>query len=118
MDLESLVKKAKNSTWWKWFFAVFITLGVLFLLWVLWRKNNELKRLRVEKRLAEENAKDLAAQAEIEENQTFADALREEAKRAVIRVAELDTQIKNLESEIAKTKKKVDDAKSWKELEE
>ena len=115
--MDKLIEKAKNSKWWKWLFALLIVLGAAFLLWMIRRKNNQLKKLRVEKQLADEIAKDLAAQAQVEKNEGLAKALREEAERAVTRAAEVDTQIKYLESQVTEAKKKVNDAKSWKELE-
>jgi uncharacterized protein HemX len=116
--MDKLVEKAKSSKWWRWFFAILIALGVAYLAWMVYRKNKELKRLRVDKHLAEEDAKDLASRAEVEENENMAKALEEEAKRSIAKAAELDTRIKGLEAQVAEAKKKVDNAKTWKELEE
>ena len=116
--MDKLIEKAKKSTWWKWLFAILIAFGVLFLLWMIRRKNNQLRHLRAEKLLAEEQAKDFAAQAELQDNASIAHALREESGRLVAEADKVDKKIKKLESDLTIAKKKVQDATTWSELEE
>lgn len=117
--LDKLIEKAKKTDkrWWKWILGVLIALLVAFVAWRLYRMKKELDRLRVEKLNAAEKAKDLRMQAENEKNAAMAKALREEADRLVAESAEIDTNMKRLESDTKAAQEAVKNAKDWKELE-
>lgn len=117
--LDKLIEKAKKTDkrWWKWILGVLIALLVAFVAWRLYRMKKELDRLRVEKLNASEKAKDLRVQAENEKNEAMAKALREEADRLVAESAEIDTNMKRLESDTKAAQEAVKNAKDWKELE-
>ena len=117
--LDKLIEKAKKTDkrWWKWILGVLIALLVAFVAWRLYRMKKELDRLRVEKLNASEKAKDLRMQAENEKNAAMAKALREEADRLVAESAEIDTNMKRLESDTKAAQEAVKNAKDWKELE-
>jgi hypothetical protein len=117
--LDKLVEKAKktDSKVWKWILGAAIAAIVIFALWWLKRRYDELQRLRAEKKLAEEHQKDIELQAENEKDANLAKALKEEADRLNTRVKERETEIMAREKEYEEAKKRVDNAKNWKQLE-
>jgi hypothetical protein len=85
---------------------------------MLKRKYDELQRLRAEKRLDAERQKDMETESKNEENKNLAKALAEEADRLNTRVKERETEIIAKERAYEEAKKRIDDAKSWKQLED
>lgn len=118
--LDSLVTKAKktNSKVWKWILGVTIALILAFAIWWMKRRYDELQRLRAEKKLTEERQKDMELEAKNEKDANLAKALTEEADRLNTRVKERETEIMSREKEYNEAKKRVDDAKDWKKLED
>lgn len=120
MSLNGLVAKAKKteSSTWKWILGVCIAAIVIFAAWMLKRKYAELQRLRAEKNLDAERQKDMETQAKNEKDQNLAKALSEEADLLNTRVKERETDIMAKERAYEEAKKRVNDAKNWKELED
>lgn len=118
--LDKLIEKAKktDSRVWKWLLGILIGLGVLALAWYAWRQSNKVARLEAEKKLADERAKDMKVQAENEKDENLAKALKEEAERLREKAAEIDEELGKAKTEVEAAKKRIDDAKSWKELED
>lgn len=117
--MDKLVNKAKktNSKTWKWILGVTISVMLVFALWWLKRRYDELQRLRAEKELTEERQKDMALQAENEKNANLAKALKEEADRLNTCVKERETELIAHEREYEEAKKRVNNAQDWKQLE-
>lgn len=118
--LDSLVTKAKktNSKTWKWILGGTIALILVFAVWWMKRRYDELQRLRAEKKLTEERQKDMELEAKNEKDANLAKALKEEADRLNTRVKERETEIMAREKEYEEAKKRIDDAKDWKKLED
>ncbi len=118
--LDKLVAKAKktDSKVWKWILGAAIVAIVIFAAWMLKRKYDELQRLRAEKNLDAERQKDMETQAKNEKDQNLAKALSEEADLLNTRVKERETAIMAKERAYEEAKKRVNDAKNWKQLED
>jgi hypothetical protein len=117
--LDSLIEKVKqtDSRVWKWILGILIGISVALLVWWLKRQSDKIARLEAEKKLAEERAKDMKVQAENEKDTNLAKALKEEAERLWAQAAEIDTRLIQAKAEAEAAKKRVDDAKTWEELE-
>lgn len=118
--LDKLIEKAKktDSRVWKWLLGILITIGIGFLAWYVYRQANKIARLEAEKKLADEQAKDMKVKAENERDANLAKALREEAERLREEAARIDKELGKTKAEVEAAKKRIDDAKSWKELED
>ena len=118
--LDTLVTKAKKteSSVWKWILGSGIAVLVIFAAWMLKRKYNELVRLRAEGALAKERKKDMELQAKNEKDLVLAEAFKAEADYLSERVKERKDAIEAKERAYVEAKKRVDDAKNWKELED
>jgi len=117
--LTSLVTKAKQTKIpiWKWVLGFLIGTMVLLGAWWLHRRLNELRKLRAEKRLVEERQKDMAMMAANEKDADMAVALREEAQALEDQSKLLTEELTAREREYAETKKRINDAENWQELE-
>jgi len=117
--LTSLVTKAKQTKIpiWKWVLGFLIGTMVLLGAWWLHRRLNELRKLRAEKRLVEERQKDMAMMAANEKDADMAVALREEAQALEDQSKWLTEELTAREREYAETKKRINDAENWQELE-
>jgi uncharacterized protein HemX len=119
MTLNALVDKAESTTkkYWKWILGVVIVVIVVFVLWLLKRQKDKIAKLEAEKMMQEEHAKDLEAQAEAEEHEDLAQALRDEAQKLRDGVAEREKVIEAEKKSYADAKAAVDRAQDWRELE-
>lgn len=117
--LPSLVEKAKQTKIpiWKWVLGFLIGTLVLLGAWWLHRRLSELRKLRAEKRLVEERQKDMAMMAANEKDADMAAALREEAAHLEAQRKKLEAELIAQEREYAETKKRINDAENWQELE-
>lgn len=117
--LDSLIEKVKktDSRVWKWILGILIGISVALLVWWLKRQSDKIARLEAEKKLAEERAKDMKVRAENEKDSNLAKALKEEAERLRAQAAEIDTRLIQAKAEAEAAKKRIDDAKTWEELE-
>lgn len=118
--LDNLVTKAKktSSSVWKWVLGCCIAVLVFFAAWMLKRKYDELVRLRAEKKLAEERKKDMELQALNEKDENMAKAFKTEADYLNTRVEEREVEIMAKEREYIEAKKRVHNARNWKQLED
>lgn len=118
--LDKLIDKSKktDSRVWKWILGVAIAFTIALAAWWLKRRYAELQRLRAEKKLTEERQKDMELQVKNEEDAKLAKVLEEEADRLNTRIKERETDIIAKEREYEEAKKRIDDAKSWKKLED
>jgi uncharacterized protein HemX len=119
MTLNSLVNKAESTTkkYWKWILGAMIVVLIAIGVWMLKRRNDKIAKLEAEKLMRNEHAKDLTAQAEAEENEDMAKALRGEAERLRSNVAKREKVIEAEKKAYADAKDAVDRAKNWRELE-
>lgn len=117
--LEQLVNKAKNtsSTTWKWVIGCCIAVLVLYATWWLKRRNGEIARLRTERNLLDERYLDMKIQAQREKDKKLAQALQEEADNLYHQVKGREFEIINKEKEYVEAKKRVAEAKDWRQLE-
>jgi len=119
MSLDSLVDKAESTTkkYWKWIRGVVIVLAVVIGLWLLKRQRDKIAKLEAEKAMREEHIKDLQAQAEAEEHEDMAQALRDEAARLQEEIVAREVQIEAEKKAYQASRDAVDRAKNWRELE-
>ena len=119
MSLDSLVDKAESTTkkYWKWILGAVIVIVVVIGLWLLKRQRDKIAKLEAEKAMREERIKDLRAQAEAEEHEDMAQALRDEAQRLQNEVAKREAAIVAEKKAYQASKDAVDRAQNWRELE-
>jgi uncharacterized protein HemX len=117
--ISSLVNKAEATTkkWWKWILGAMIVVLIAIGIWMLKRRSDKIAKLEAEKLMRDEHIKDLTAQAEAEENEDMAKALRDEAERLRNNVAKREKVIEAEKKAYADAKDAVDRAQDWRALE-
>jgi len=119
MTLNNLVNKAESATkkWWKWFLGAAIVIAVAVGLWLLRRQCGKIAKLEAEKLMREEHIKDLIAEAEVEEHENMAEALRNEAQKLRDEVIVREEVIASEKRAYARARAAIDRAQTWQELE-
>jgi hypothetical protein len=117
---DSLVAKAKktDSRVWKWILGVVIAVLVAFVVWYIKRQSDKVAFLKAQKALADERAKDMEVGAQNETDENLARELKEEAERLRAEAARIDTELIHARKETEEAKKRVDNVKDWKKLED
>jgi uncharacterized protein HemX len=119
MTLNKLVDKAESTTkkYWKWILGAVIVIAIGIGVWLLKRQRDKIAKLEAEKAMRDEHIKDLVAQAEAEEHEDMAKALRDEAAKLRDEVAKREAVIEAEKKAYKDAKAAVDRAKTWRELE-
>ena len=118
MSFAAFLSGAKTiiTKWWKWILGGLIALVVIFTAWRLRRQAAEIDRLRGEVAKDRELVQDLQVRIQAEKNTALAKALQDEVAHIQADVMGREAGIQLLEQQYADAKKKVDDAKNWKDL--
>jgi len=118
--LDSLVTKAQESksTVWKWVLGAGIVLLIIAAVaWIAWMRSR-IARLEAEKALADERAKDMETHAKNEKDEKLAEALMSEAERLRSEADAVDERLRTEKAAFDEARKRVERAKTWKDLED
>jgi peptidoglycan hydrolase CwlO-like protein len=103
---------------WMWIVGLGVSILAVYLVYKLRSQANSIKRLHREKARLAEEVRDLAFQAEVEDDLDKAQELVEKAEASYHELEAVTQKILDLESEVQKRKKEIDRATLWSELEE
>jgi len=117
--LNKLVTKAElsKSRWWRWVLGGLIAIILGFAAWRVARMYTELRDLRLKRLLAKDKLKDLELQKAREERREHTKKIQQRTDRARRDLENIERLLRSSEAEYERSRKAVDKARSWQDLE-